>query len=280
MPWLAPSISPGTSATTSCLPSGASTVPRTGASVVNGYSATFGFAFEMRRISDDLPGVRQADERGVGKQLEPQLENGVFAREPDLGEPRRLARRRGEALVPAPARSASGYQNAGARARQVGDELLVVVEDLRPRRDPELDVVPSGAVLVVALARATPPAFELLAAAERREIAESRIADEHDVATRPAVAAVRAPFGHELLAAEAEPAVAPTPGLHFDAGPVLKHGATSRCWARRRPSGARRSTGTRPCRPAWRRSCRRDRCRRPVPGGSGCRAGERGSSPP
>ena len=55
MPSLAPSISPGTSATTSCRPSGASTVPSTGCSVVNGYSATFGRAFEMRVSSDDLP---------------------------------------------------------------------------------------------------------------------------------------------------------------------------------------------------------------------------------
>ena len=37
------------------MPSGESTVPRIGASVVNGYSATFGFAFEMRVSSDDLP---------------------------------------------------------------------------------------------------------------------------------------------------------------------------------------------------------------------------------
>src|SRR5512133_1826765 len=54
-PSLAPSISPGTSATVSCRPSGESTVPSTGAIVVNGYSATFGLAFEMRRSSDDLP---------------------------------------------------------------------------------------------------------------------------------------------------------------------------------------------------------------------------------
>src|SRR6266508_3550852 len=36
-------------------PSGESTVPSTGARVVNGYSATFGRAFEMRVSSDDLP---------------------------------------------------------------------------------------------------------------------------------------------------------------------------------------------------------------------------------
>src|SRR6266566_1751336 len=54
-PSLAPSIRPGTSATTSCRPSDASTVPRTGESVVNGYSATFGRAFEIRVRSDDLP---------------------------------------------------------------------------------------------------------------------------------------------------------------------------------------------------------------------------------
>ena len=56
-PSLAPSISPGTSATTSCRPSDDSTVPSTGESVVNGYSATFGRAFEIRVRSDDLPAL-------------------------------------------------------------------------------------------------------------------------------------------------------------------------------------------------------------------------------
>ena len=45
----------GMSATTSWRPSDDSTVPSTGASVVNGYSATFGRALEMRVSSDDLP---------------------------------------------------------------------------------------------------------------------------------------------------------------------------------------------------------------------------------
>src|SRR6266542_2859518 len=53
-PSLAPSIRPGTSATTSWR-SSESTVPSTGWMVVNGYAATFGVAFEIRRRSDDLP---------------------------------------------------------------------------------------------------------------------------------------------------------------------------------------------------------------------------------
>src|SRR5438034_2263762 len=48
-------MSPGTSATTSWRPSADSTVPSTGERVVNGYSATFGRAFEIRVRSDDLP---------------------------------------------------------------------------------------------------------------------------------------------------------------------------------------------------------------------------------
>jgi len=57
-PSLAPSINPGTSATVSCRDaSGASTVPRMGASVVKGYSATFGFAFEILVRSEDLPAL-------------------------------------------------------------------------------------------------------------------------------------------------------------------------------------------------------------------------------
>ena len=50
-------MSPGTSATTSCRPSEDSTVPSTGESVVNGYSAIFGRAFEIRVSSDDLPAL-------------------------------------------------------------------------------------------------------------------------------------------------------------------------------------------------------------------------------
>ena len=133
-----PSIKPGTSATVSCrVPSGASTVPRIGASVVNGYSATFGFAFEMRASSDDLPAFGQPDERGVGKQLEPEVERRFLtgqARSPRTAAPGVSAMRsaccRGRGLP---------HARGNHRAPGVGeirDQLLVLVEHLRSDGDP------------------------------------------------------------------------------------------------------------------------------------------------
>ena len=89
----APSISPGMSASTSWR-SSASIVPSTGSSVVNGYAATFGCARVMRDSSEDLPAFGQPDEPDVGEQLEVQLDDALLARQPALGQPRRLARRR------------------------------------------------------------------------------------------------------------------------------------------------------------------------------------------
>ena len=105
---------PRTSATVSCRPSGASTVPSIGASVVNGYSATFGRAFEIRVRERRLARVREPDERRVRDQLQPQLELGLLARQADLGEARRLPRRGREAPVASPPRP---RRERGPRAR-------------------------------------------------------------------------------------------------------------------------------------------------------------------
>src|SRR5581483_6734076 len=62
-------------------------------------------------------------------------------------------------------------------------------------------------------------------ALQRREVAQRRVGDQHDVAAAAAVAAVGAALGHVLLAAEAEAAVAALPGLDANPGPVAEHGA-------------------------------------------------------
>jgi hypothetical protein len=54
-PWCAPSIRPGTSATTNDRSPDRPTTPRLGTRVVNGYAAIFGFAAEMREMIVDLP---------------------------------------------------------------------------------------------------------------------------------------------------------------------------------------------------------------------------------
>ncbi len=89
----APSSSPGTSATVSCDPSSASTVPSCGSMrrerVVGDLRAGVRDAVEQRRLA----GVREAEHRGIGEQLQPQLERALLAVEADLRGARRLARR-------------------------------------------------------------------------------------------------------------------------------------------------------------------------------------------
>ena len=64
-----------------------------------------------------LAGVGQPDEPDVGEQLQPQLEPALLARQAALGEARRLARGRGEALVALAARAAARDRRALARRR-------------------------------------------------------------------------------------------------------------------------------------------------------------------
>jgi hypothetical protein len=63
----------------------------------------------------------------------------------------------------------------------------------------------------------------MLIRAERRQIAQIVIGDEHDVAARTAVAAVRPSLGNVLLPAERETAVAAAAGLHVKSDAVVKH---------------------------------------------------------
>ena len=78
----------------------------------------------IRETCDErrLACVRQADERGVGEQLQPQLDHALLAGPTDLGEARRLPRRAGEALVPTaaarrPSRRRRAHRDARGRRR-------------------------------------------------------------------------------------------------------------------------------------------------------------------
>ena len=178
-------------------------MPSTGCSVVNGYSATFGFAFEMRAIKRRLSGIRQAHERGVGEQLQMQLDVALVARRPDLGETRHLPGRRDEARVAPPAVTALRQHDARAGVRQIGDQVALVREHLCADRDAQLHVGAVGAMLARAAAVPTPLGLDPLAPLQRREVAQRRVGEQHDVAAVAAVAAVRAALRDELLAPEA-----------------------------------------------------------------------------
>ena len=104
---------------------------------------------EQRRLA----GVRQPDERGVGEQLQVQLDVALVARHSDLGEPRHLPDRADEARVAAAAAPAAREHDARLRVREIGDSSSLV-EHLRPDRHADLDVLAVGAVLAGAAAGA------------------------------------------------------------------------------------------------------------------------------
>src|SRR5436190_10185380 len=175
-----------------------------------------------------LAGVRQPDERGIREKLQTQLVVGLLAGHADLGEPRRLAGGRGEAAVAAAADAATREHRPHTGVRQVDDEIAVRVDDLRPHRHRQLDVLAVGPVLSGPTAPAAAPAFERALSAEAREIPQVGVRGENDVAATAAVTAVGAALRDIFFPAEAQRAVAAAPRLHVNAGTVVEHGRPSR----------------------------------------------------
>ena len=208
-----------------------------------------------------LPGIREADERSVGEQLQMQLELGLLARQAGLGKPRRLERGRRKAAVAASARAPAAEDGPGARMREIGDEMPFVVEHLRADGYAQHGVVAGRAMFAGSPAGTTLARRVLALRPKRREIAEVGVGDEHDVPSGASVTSVGPTSGHVLLAPEAERAVSTTPGDRGDAGAVVEH--------RWLADGDGAAVAARPERDlavaAARRSCRRGRGRRPGP---------------
>ena len=112
--------------------------------------------------------------------------------------------------------------------REVREQAFLVVEHLCADGDAELGVGARGAVLQRTAAAAAAARLDALIRAERRQIAEVVIRDEHDVAARTAVAAVRSSLRNVLLAAEREAAVAAATRLHVKSDAVVEHQRTRR----------------------------------------------------
>jgi hypothetical protein len=127
-------------------------------------------------------------------------------------------------LVAAAALAAPGEHDPGVGAREVGDQVALGAERLRPDGHGQLDRGAVGAVLAGAAARLAAAGLELRLGAERGEVAQARIGDEHDVAAAAAVAAVGTALRHVLLAPEAQPSVAPSARQHLDAGAIVEQG--------------------------------------------------------
>jgi hypothetical protein len=170
-----------------------------------------------------LTGIRQPDERRVGEQLEPEIERRLLAGQTGLGKAGCATRRRSEALVPPARNSPARSDHARCGRRQVGDQLPVLVQDLRPDGNGQFDRLAGCSVLQGASAGLTVARAEAAFRAERGQVAEVGSRNEDDIPAGPAVTAVRPTFRNVLLPAEVQAAVAAATRLHVDAGAVVKH---------------------------------------------------------
>ncbi len=160
---------------------------------------------EKRRLA----GIGQADETGIGDQLQPQADGALLAGLAGIGLARRAVGRRLEIGVAEAAIAALGDGHALADMGEIGKQRLAVfVVDLRADRHLEHHVLAVGAVHVLAHAVAAALGLEVLlvAVVDQRIEAVDRL--DHDVAAAAAVAAAGPAELDELLAAEGDAAVA------------------------------------------------------------------------
>src|SRR5437764_9078874 len=108
-----------------------------------------------------LARVRKTHQPDVCQQLEPKRQPCLLAWQSALGEPRRLVRRPCEALVAAPAGAAASHYRALAWSHQVVERRVDLDDDLRARRNSDLERPPVRAVLERTLAVPTARGFEM-----------------------------------------------------------------------------------------------------------------------
>ena len=145
-------------------------------------------AVEQRRLA----GVREPEHRGVGEQLEAELERPLLAVEADLRGARRLPGRRRVALVAASTGATARNDDACAVMGEIGDERARLdLAHLRADRHLADDVAATASGLAAALAVRAAIGVQVRTEAERAEVATRGRGDQDDVAAVAAVAAVR-----------------------------------------------------------------------------------------
>ena len=98
-----------------------------------------------------------------------------------------------------------------------------LVDHLRARRDADDEVLAIGAVALVALPVAPAPRLVVRPALEGLQVAKRVVAEQHDGAAVPAVAAIGPALGHVRLPAEAHATVPAAARLDEDACLVVQH---------------------------------------------------------
>ena len=168
-----------------------------------------------------LAGIGQADEPGIGDQLQAQPDPALLALEARIGAARGAVGRGREIGVAEAAVAALGEQDALADLGHVGDQrLAVLVEDLRAGRHLEHHVRALGAGAVPAHAVPALLGLEMLLVAVVDQRVQALDALGPDVAAAAAVAAVRPAELDEFFAPERDAAGAAVAGADVDLGLV------------------------------------------------------------
>ena len=176
-----------------------------------------GQAAQKRRFAR----VRKPDEPHVGQQPELERDPSLLARQPALGEARRLMGGAGEALVAPPAGATARNHRPLPGLGQVVRRAVGFDQGGRPGRHADLERRAVLAVTERALPMTRTAGLEVGLSPEGLKVAHRVVAHEHDVATAPPVATIGAALGHVRLAAKAEAAVSPATGLDMDASSIL-----------------------------------------------------------
>ena len=170
-----------------------------------------------------LARVREAGERGVHHELEPELQLELVPGQARLGEARRLPGGGREARVAASALAPARDDVAAVRRGQIADEAVVGVEQLRPHGHADLDVVTVGSVLLAPTAVSALARLDVLDPPVGGQVAKARVDEHDDVSSAAPVTTVGTALRNVLLAAEAQPAVAATARLGVDMRSVVEH---------------------------------------------------------
>ena len=161
-----------------------------------------------------MPAFGKPEQRRVGDELQVELEPALLARLAHLrrvGRPPARASRSAGSLPAAPPRAtvtrAPAWARSATQLAGLAQRTCVPTGTLRSR------VVPAAAVLAGPCAVDAALGAEVRGGAKARQVAQVGARDQDDVAAVAAVAAVRAALRHELLAPEADAAVAAAAAL-------------------------------------------------------------------
>ena len=170
---------------------------------------------EKRRFA----GIRQANDAGIGDQLEPQPDGELGAGLAGIGMARRAVGRAFETRIAETAIAAMRQHDALAELGEIGKQRLAVfVVNLRADRHFEHDVGAGGAMAILAHAAAAVLRREMLLVAVVDQGIEPIDRLHHHVAAIAAVAAVRPAIFDKFLAPERHAAVAAVAGADIDLG--------------------------------------------------------------